>query len=132
MLEVLRNRWLVLLLVCLVAVGYVLAASGVALAQDEWKVTPPQSEKDLETLGQGKGLPTVSSLFIYVVRWLFGIIGLLLGVAALFTGAQIAFNAGGGGRREEALQRLWWLILGMAVSFGAWFLVGVLRGLFLA
>lgn len=126
----LQNRWLVLL-VCLIAVGYVLAAPGVALAQDEWKVTPPQNEKDLETMGQGKGLPTVSSLFIYVVRWLFGIIGLLLGVAALFTGAQIAFSAGGGGRREEALQRLWWLILGMGVSFGAWFLVGVLRGLFL-
>ena len=112
---------------CILCVGLV----GTAAATEEWQVPVPKSVGDLESMSQNKGLETVSALFMKVVQWLFGIIGVLMGVAALFVGAQVALGAGGV-RREEALQKLWHLILGMAVCFGAWFLVAVLRGLFIS
>ncbi|MGB9886297.1 MAG: pilin [Moorellales bacterium] len=126
-----RNRYLLAGVLLAVCFALCLGPAGTAMADNEWKVKPPQSTDDLDTMSQGKGLETVSALFMKVVQWLFGIIGVLMGVAALFVGAQVALGAGGM-RREEALQKLWYLILGMVVCFGAWFLVAVLRGLFIS
>lgn len=134
MFELLRDRRLLFLVGMLVLAGFLVAASA-AYAQDEWKVKPP-TESDIKEGGtvdiQGKDLSAVSKLFVYVIQWGFGIVGVLLGVAALVTGAQIAFSGASGTRREDAMQKLLWLLLGMAVCFGAWFLVAVMRGMFIS
>jgi ABC-type Na+ efflux pump permease subunit len=133
MFKILRDRRLLLLVGLVVLAGFLVAASA-AHAQDEWKVKPP-TESDIKEGGTieipQKNLGDVSRLFVYVIQWVFAIVGVLLAVAALITGAQIAFGGASGTRREEAMQKLFWLLLGMGVCFGAWFLVAVMRGIFL-
>jgi len=120
--------------VLLAAFLTVLIIQGTVLAdgEDNWQNLMP--DKVDESTGavqiEERGLADMTRLILKVVQWLFGISAAVLGLIVLFIGIQIAMSSANVKERAELGTRLGRLVIGAALSFGAWFLVSVIRGFF--
>lgn len=128
-----RNKRYVML-VALTAM-LVMAFALPAQADDDkpWKNLTPD-ESDVNNDGSVKldplELSAITKLFIYLLQWIFGIVGLILAAIIVFVGINIARTSANPKERTEVGGSLGKLILGAGLCFGAFFLISVMRGVF--
>jgi len=75
------------------------------------------------------GLSTITSIIGRLAGWLLGIAGAFFVIMFMIKGFKLATTAGNPRERVEAINGLLWTGVGAVVTFGAWFLVGVVMGI---
>ena len=128
-----RNKKYVILLVLTAMLVIAFALPAQADDDKPWEnLTPDQGDVnddgsvDLDPLE----LSAITKLFIYLLQWIFGIVGLILAAIIVFVGINIARTSANPKERTEVGGSLGKLILGAGLCFGAFFLISVMRGVF--
>ena len=129
-----RNKKYVILLVltAMLVISFALPAQ----ADDDkpWEnLTPDESDVNIDgsvKFDDDLELSAITKLFIYLLQWIFGIVGLILAAIIVFVGINIARTSANPKERTEVGGSLGKLILGAGLCFGAFFLISVMRGVF--
>lgn len=117
-------------LLLLVLVFVLLLQTAAFGAGKSWVVNQPKTGSDGSVTIESKNLKNLTDLILTIIQWVFGVAGAILGVIVLIIGIQIAMTSSKVHDRAELSTRLGRLVLGAMISFGAWFIIALIKGFF--